>query len=184
MPKVLTNKKELIGKAIKVFLKNGYYNSSFSDLAKACDIEKSHFYYYFKDKRDLMNQCLNAFSQQIQENVFDISTDEMVEPSERIKKMFNYLWGLYTDNEYGCLFGNTLLETVGKEPYFEETIRDFFEKWKDALVHLYTLKMLKGNIEEMVFDDIEKLQGSIMMMRLYKDKSHLQRAINQISARV
>jgi TetR/AcrR family transcriptional repressor of nem operon len=184
MPKVQTTKEELIVKSIEVFSKNGYYHTSFSDLAKACDIEKSHFYYYFKDKRDLMDQCLFFFSQKIQKNVFDISIDETMKPSKRIRKMLDYVWNLYTENEYGCLFGNTLLETVGKEPYFEKTIRDFFERWKNALCHLYAKTQDKAGLEEIAFDDIEKLQGSIMLMRLYKDKSFLQRAINQISARV
>ncbi|MNP98803.1 DNA-binding transcriptional repressor AcrR [compost metagenome] len=180
MPKKLTNKQELIDKAINVFLKNGYYNSSISDLARACDIEKSHFYYYFKDKRDLMNQCLIAFSLQIQKNVFEVSKDETVEASVRLKKMLDYIWSLYTDNNHGCFFGNTLLETVGNEPYFEETIREFFENWKNALMYLYILKGTKGNLEEMVLDDIEKIQGSIMLMKLYKDQSLLQKAIDQI----
>lgn len=183
MPKVQTTKEELIVKSTEVFLKNGYYHSSFADLAKACEIEKSHFYYYFKDKRDLMNQCLISFSRKIQKNVFDISMDKSIKPSERIRKMLGYVWDLHTENQYGCFFGNTLLETVGKEPYFEQTIRDFFDRWKNALRYLYAEISVTTNLEEMVFDDIEKLQGSIMLMKLYNDKLILQRAINQISSR-
>ena len=183
MPKVQTTREDLILKSTKVFLKNGYYHSTFADLAKACEIEKSHFYYYFTDKRDLMNQCLMLFSQKIQKNVFDISVDESMKPSERIKKMLGYVFDLHAENAYGCLFGNTLLETVGKEPYFEQTIRDFFDRWKKALGGLYKEISLKTNLEETACDDIEKLQGSIMLMKLYNDKSILQRAINQILAR-
>ncbi|TDE15637.1 TetR/AcrR family transcriptional regulator [Dyadobacter psychrotolerans] len=183
MPKVQTCKEDLIVKSAEVFLRNGYYHTSFSDLAKACEIEKSHFYYYFTDKRDLMNQCLIFFSGRIQKNVFDVSMDGSIKPSERIKKMLGFVWGLHSENGYGCLFGNTLLETVGKEPYFEPIIRDFFNQWKNALGHLYTEISLTTDLEQTAFDDIQKLQGSIMLMKLYNDKSILKRAINQISDR-
>lgn len=158
MPKIQTTREELIVKSTEVFLKNGYYHSSVADLAKACEIEKSHFYYYFTDKRDLMNQCLIFFSQKIQKNVFDISADESLKPSERIKRMLGYVWNLHAENGYGCLFGNTLLETIGKEPFFEQTIRDFFDRWKNALSHLYAEISLPDNFEETAFDDIERLQ--------------------------
>jgi len=183
MAKVQSTKDDLIAKSIEVFSKNGYYHTSFSDLATACGIEKSHFYYYFKDKRDLMNQCLLSYTKQIQKNVFDISADDAIEPSKRIKKMLNYILKLYTENDYGCLFGNTLVETVGKEPYFEMTIRNFFDKWKVALTSLYPQNSSKEDLEDMVLNDIEKLQGSIMLMRLYKDKSLLKRSIDQIAAK-
>jgi len=182
MPKIQTNKEELVAKSTQVFLENGYYHTTFADLAKACGIEKSHFYYYFTDKRDLMNQCLLSFSKRIQKNVFDISMDKSLTPSQRIGKMLGYVWDLHTGNGYGCLFGNTLLETVGKEPYFEETIREFFDGWKNALSNLYS-EVSITNLDETAFDDIEKLQGSIMLMRLYNDESILKRAIKHISDR-
>jgi TetR/AcrR family transcriptional repressor of nem operon len=183
MPKIQTTKDELIEKSTEVFLRNGYYHSSFSDLAKACGIEKSHFFYYFNDKRDLMNQCLGLFSEKIQKNVFDVATDKSMKPSVRIKKMLGYVFKIHTQNAHGCLFGNTLQETVGKEPFFESTIRDFFERWRNALMSLYVEAAINDNLEELAFEDIQKLQGSIMMMKLYKDKSLLKRAIHQISGR-
>ncbi len=183
MPKVLTNKEEIIRKATYVFLRNGYYNSSLLGLANACGIEKSHFYYYFKDKKDLMNQCLTAFSKTIEKNVFDVSSDESLTTLERAEKMFAYVWNLHIDNEHGCLLGNTLLETVGKETYFEETIRDFFEKWKNSLSHLYASGKFSLTAQEMALEDIEKIQGSIMLMRLYKNKLLLKNTIDQILER-
>lgn len=179
MPKVITNKEELIAKAIDVFLKKGYYHTTLSDLAKACNIEKAHFYYYFKDKKDMMNECLLSYAKQIKENVLDIATDEKKEPLKRIQKMLQG-WKHYTENDYGCLFGNTLLETVGKEPGFERTIYDFFENWKKSLAHVYECAQIKGDFEKMAIDDIEKMQGSLMLMRIYKDKSLQQRTIDQI----
>ena len=183
MPKIQTSKEDLIAKSTQIFLKSGYYHTSFADLARACGIEKSHFYYYFTDKRDLMNQCLLFFSGKIQKNVFDIAVDESRKPSERIRKMLGYVYDLHTENGYGCLFGNTLLETVNREPYFEQTIRDFFDSWKKALSHLYAEISIKTDLEEIALNDIEKIQGSIMLMKLYNDKSLLQKAIDQILAR-
>ena len=53
MPVQKTTKDQIIIKSIEVFLKQGYYKTSMSDLAEACGLQKGSFYYHFKSKEEL-----------------------------------------------------------------------------------------------------------------------------------
>ncbi|NJN33278.1 MAG: TetR/AcrR family transcriptional regulator [Saprospiraceae bacterium] len=48
MPVVKTSKEEVVIKALNIIRRRGYAHASMSALAKACDIQPSHFYYYLK----------------------------------------------------------------------------------------------------------------------------------------
>jgi len=184
MPKIQTDKETLIRKSMQVFIKNGYYHTPLSELAKACNIEKPHFYYYFKDKKDLMNEVLIFAGNQIQRLVLDIAYEDGAEPSVRLNKMLDNVFKIHTENEYGCFMGNTLLETVGREQHFKDVLCSYFDKWKEALTHLYSISNEENKAIDMAFEDISRLQGSIMLMRLYSDKEILRKTINEIKTRL
>ncbi len=135
MPKVQTNKETLIKKSMLVFMKNGYYHTTLSDLAKACGIEKPHFYYYFKDKKDLMREVLIYASSHIGKLVFDIAYEDKREAQVRLDIMLNNVLKIHTRNEYGCLMGNTLLETIGNEPYFKPILSSYFDRWRKQSIN-------------------------------------------------
>jgi len=184
MPKVQTNKEELIKKSMQVFIKTGYFHTTLACLAKACSIEKPHFYYYFKDKKDLMNQVLIYASAQIEKLVFDIAYKEDIKPSVRLHVILDNVLKIHTKNKYGCLMGNTLLETVGREPYFKPVLCAYFNKWRETLTHLYLAAYEEEQAKDMANEDVAKLQGGIMLMRLYEDKDILGKVTDNIKTRL
>lgn len=89
--------------AIELFSKNGYNKTSLSDIAKACDIEKTTLQYYFPYKeiliREFLDQCLTEIAEvteKLDSTRFDafgkaffmgaVSFDFIVN-SEKMKKM-------------------------------------------------------------------------------------------------
>ena len=184
MPKLQTDKQTLIKKSMLVFIKHGYYRSSLSELAKACNVEKPHFYYYFKDKKDIMNEVLIYASCQIEKLVFSIAFDNEKEPAVRLNTLLNNVLEIHTKNDYGCLMGNTILETAGRETLFKEVLCNYFDKWKEMLIHLYSTKYDIETATGMAYEDISKIQGSIMLMRLYSDKEIFWKAVNEIKTRL
>ncbi|MFV0419280.1 MAG: TetR/AcrR family transcriptional regulator [Dysgonomonas sp.] len=184
MPKIQTDKQTLIRKSMLVFIKHGYYRTSLSELAKACNVEKPHFYYYFKDKKDIMNEVLTYASSQIEKLVFSIAFDNEKEPVVRLNTLLDNVLEIHTKNEYGCLMGNTILETAGREALFKDVLCNYFDKWKEMLVHLYITKYETDTATEMAYEDISKIQGSIMLMRLYRDKEIFWKAVGEIKKRL
>lgn len=184
MAKAQTRKEALIKQCMLVFMRNGYYHTTFSDLAKACDVEKPHFYYYFKDKKDLMNEVLLFASERVQSVVFDVAYLEKKTPRERLHTMLNNVLKIHTSNDFGCLMGNTLLETVGRESHFKSTLCSYFDKWQESLTHLYLTSYDEPTAKEMARADLSKLQGGLMLMRLYNDKAIFEKTISEIKNRL
>ncbi|UZR97314.1 TetR/AcrR family transcriptional regulator [Chondrinema litorale] len=180
MPKILTNRKILLKASLKVFLKNGYYHTSFQDLAKACNIKKSHFYYYFSNKEDLMKEVLVYAHTYVKQKIFSLADQENKSAKEKLNDILNQLKQLYYNHHYGCLMGNTLLELSGKEPNIEKVITSYFDDFKQTLTSIYKDKNSSEAPEILANDTIAKLHGNIMFMKLYKDHSYLENAARQI----
>lgn len=180
MPKTITNKKYLIQKSLEVFQKNGYYHTSLSELAKACNIEKSHFYYYFKDKKDLMKEVLVYSSEYIQKQVFSIAENEELTSKEKLSRMLALFQQIYAQSPSGCLMGNTLLETVGREEYFKDILLHYFDEFRRTLKIIYQEKYPEEESRFRAMSVLANIQGNVMLARLYQDDSVLEDAFRQL----
>jgi TetR/AcrR family transcriptional regulator, transcriptional repressor for nem operon len=173
MPVVKTSKEEILRKSTLLIWDQGYKQTSFSDLSKACGIRNAHFFYYFKDKEDLMTQILEGASSYFKEKIFAIAYRDELSPDERLKLMVKKLNVLYMKNYGGCLFGNTVLEAAHNESPFLEIVKDVFREFVAALQHLFSATMSEEDSLKLANEKLEQLQGAAMMMRLFKDRSHL-----------
>ncbi|MBX9767305.1 MAG: TetR/AcrR family transcriptional regulator [Bdellovibrionales bacterium] len=57
------NRDELLDKAVQVFWKQGFADTSLHDLEKATGVNKSGLYSEFRDKDDLFSQCLSRYAE-------------------------------------------------------------------------------------------------------------------------
>jgi TetR/AcrR family transcriptional regulator, transcriptional repressor for nem operon len=176
MPLHKTSKEQIIKKSLEVFRVKGYYNTKISDLSEACGIEKPHFYYYFKSKQDLMKAILIYAHNFTRKLILLKAYDETKTPEERMTLMMKLLVKLYTNKILGCLFGNTVLETIRSEREFIPVLKAYFDEWFEALGHLFLYSRGPVESEKLAKELTIIIQGSIMMMQLYEDKSYLLRA--------
>lgn len=184
MPTVKTSKEEVILKATAVIRQRGYAYTSMKDLAEACDIQPSHFYYYFKDKEDLMTAILEGVLERFQKNISIIAEDESLEPLEKIDKMLRKMGKSFVYTEGGCLMGNTVLETAYFEPKFVPVLRNFFDAYIKALTKIYQSKFTEKYARNLAEQVVQDLQGGIMLSLLYKDDSYTIKAFNRAKMHV
>ena len=169
MPTVKTSKEEVLLKATHVIRQRGYAYTSMKDLAEACDIQPSHFYYYFKDKEDLMTAILEGVLERFRENISVIADDDSLEPLEKLDKMLRKMGKSFVYTEGGCLMGNTVLETAYLNPKFVDVLRDFFQEYIEALKKVYQSKFTEKFAQNLAEQVVQDLQGGIMLSLLYKD---------------
>ncbi len=65
MPKLIDHeqrKREILNKAISLFAKNGYKETSLSNLAESCKISRPTLYQYFNDKEEIFEYALKNFT--------------------------------------------------------------------------------------------------------------------------
>ena len=60
---------EILGKALDVFIDEGYEDVTFQKIADRCDITRTTLYTYFKNKRDIFNFSIKQFLQILENDI-------------------------------------------------------------------------------------------------------------------
>ena len=183
MPQTKVSKEKILQTVLDIFQKQGYYPTTLNDLAEACGIQKPHFYYYFpKGKEQLMQEVLEYAYRLMKEFVIDKAYNEAYTPEARLRKMMDNSVKVHANTSFtGCLMANTVLETAGNEQTFDDILKRYFVDWRNAITHLLSTRYEKVQAEELALESLERIQGSIILMRLYEDPSYLENAANKIA---
>lgn len=180
MPKLKTSKEEVLQKVIPMIRTRGVLHSSMSELAKACDIQKSHFYYYFKNKEQLIEEVLKVINSYFNYNFFRIIDNHTTNTTEKITKIKALVKTMFTTADTGCIMANTAIETSHLQPSYEIEIKTFFEDFisglKTLLVPNYTNEEATSIAEQIVQD----IEGGVLLMGIYKDQKYLNSALNRM----
>jgi len=95
---------EILDTAQEIFLRNGYDNTSVSDVVKAVGIAQGTFYYYFKSKEELLTSILERYAEQMSNSVSKIVYSEGMKAGEKIlliiKEILNFEKGRENIIEY------------------------------------------------------------------------------------
>lgn len=179
MPVKKTSKDEILIKSAQVFRENGYFNTSISDLSKACKIYNANFYYHFNDKEHLMEEILKYVHNVFLEKAINIAYEDSIQPKERLDKMLKKLSKLFFGSDGGCLMGNIALETSTANLKFLEVVKQFFYDWINALTYIYQSQFNEQQAKEIAEMTIQDFEGGIMMYKLYGSKHYFEKALDR-----
>lgn len=177
--KKYSKKEEIMWIAARIFRKNGYHNTSISDLAKACSLHNAHFYYYFKDKENLLEETLAYITAFFDKKVFQIVYQEQLSTQEKANLMLETTKKVFLYEEGGCIMANITLETAQYNSQFISVIQDFFNRWTTALAHIYKEKYQAAIAQEKAEQAIQDIEGGILLMRLYKNERYFLKALQR-----
>ena len=180
MQKQKINKEKILFKAMIHFKNYGYKNTSIGNLAEEFKIQKSHFYYYFKNKEELMLEVLLLSKQILNLQVMALAYDESIPIEQRIKKCIDRLRFFFTYENGGCIMANTILETAHlRDNGFKGVIREFFEETITILTYLanhFNDEKLSKHIADFTIQDVE---GSLILMKTFEDQKYLDLALKR-----
>ncbi len=175
----LNTKEELIQKAALIFNQQGYYHTSIADLAKACEVKASLFYYYFENKEDLMQAVLEYVFQLSVKKLRVLAVNPDFSPQEKLGKITRFMEKLYLNNSGGCIMANTTLETALQQPKYIATLKAFFNEWIEAYQLIYESQYQPEKARELAEATVQDIEGGIMLMKLYQDKKYLLNALKR-----
>lgn len=84
-------KEELISAALKLFLENGYENTTVRMILGEVGGEVGMFYHYFKSKDELFEAAAGLYFRQYTERFGDIVADASLSPSGQVDRIFRLL---------------------------------------------------------------------------------------------
>ena len=178
MPLQKTTKGELVRTCIRVFRRQGYYRTTMADLATATGLTKGAFYHHFASKEAIMQSVLAETSAYFAEKVFRVAYAADLPAAQRLDalaaaalKAFSY------DGRGGCIFANTVLETAHVEDTFLDQIKAFFAAWREALQTIFESRHDAPTAAQLAVRVMADVEGSLLLMQLYKDPAYLTDAL-------
>lgn len=207
MPTIKTSKEEILQKSMLLIWEKGYHYTSIGDLAATLGMAKSHFYYYFKDKEDLMKEILSYMLEQFTQMLKRIVENTELDTSGKLQKLAGKMARFYDFNGYsnGCLMANTALEcyiqkaktpsekegsmanaeleSLGKEYSFLPIVRQFFSTFIEYLTRIYGERYPTEEASKMAIQAVQEFEGALLLTRLFAEENYLKQALERIASR-
>ncbi|TAF95662.1 MAG: TetR/AcrR family transcriptional regulator [Cytophagia bacterium] len=184
MPVQKVTREEVIQKSLPVFRQRGYYNTSMTDLAEACGLQKGSFYHYFDSKESLMKEVLGAVSSYFENKIFAIAYDESLLPVERLQKVLDKQIRAVTNTKGGCLMGNTAIETALLTDEFKPIMEAFFDGYVKALAAIYSTQFSAQAANQLAQQAAMEFEGALILVKMSGKEQLLHDAAHRIVERL
>jgi len=171
-------RERIIGVAADLFRKNGFHNTSLSQILKAAGITKGGFYFHFRSKEELGDAVIDYMKDFWVENVLNEVAGEKGALG-KIDRMFDIMIKTHEGNVFhGCaLLAVLTAEMMEVEQHFSERLRRIYSDWRQSIVQILMQGKQEGLFQEWVNPEslalliIGTIQGTTMMAHL--DPEHL-----------
>lgn len=134
-------------KAARIFWKQGYENTSLSELLEEMGILNGSFYHTFRDKKSLYLKVLQRYNENILRRRF-----EVLDTTPSIKKGIRLFFGQILKDfqrksiPRGCLMTNSLEDEILKYPELKKYITSTIRTFHDYLVARFDAAKKNGEL--------------------------------------
>lgn len=177
--KVNRKKNNVIKKSAKLFYYKGYKNTGLNEILRECNIPKGSFYYYFKNKDDLLIHIIDYHTRNLLE-LFESIVDDL--NTKKLETFFVKYFESIAKNDYhgGSLLGNIAMELSD----INETVRlklvSSYKKLELRMEAFFTMikrtkeddKMINPEIASKII--INLMEGTMLKLKLNKDLKDLE----------
>lgn len=167
-----TSKEEILNKAIMLFKTQGFSNTSMANIADECGLIKGSIYHHFKNKHEIGLEALKYISEYFDKNIFSIK-DETLLTKEKLEKIVKKTDEYFLNSTGGCLLANLATEVSNQNEEYKAVIVKYFKTWEECLAKILQEKYSKKEAQNLAYEYICTLQGSIIMFNLTNDKAKL-----------
>ena len=179
MPKIKTSKEEILKKVIPVLKSKGVQNSSMSELSIACGIQKSHFYYYFNNKEELIKEVLIMVHSYFNYNFRKIIDSNLV-MIKKVENLKTLLDKTFSTTEGGCIMASTALETLHLNPVYKKEIQLFFKDFISGLQQMLELNHTHEESLLLAEQIVQDFEGGILLTQVYNNPKYLNNAVSRM----
>lgn len=163
----------------KILVKQGFHNTSVSEIISATGVKKGNLYYHFPSKEDLGLAVLEDAKEE-----FFRFLNKSLSGTDPVDKIINSCRAIFNEQKKnnfvgGCLFGNTALEMTDSNPKFASVIQEVFNRWtkelETLLLEALESEQLNSRISPklMAKTVVATVEGAIMMSRISKCEKDL-----------
>ncbi|MDH5437067.1 MAG: TetR/AcrR family transcriptional regulator [Gammaproteobacteria bacterium] len=174
-------REKIITIADDLFYRNGYIQTSFSDISEAVGISRGNFYYHFKTKDEILGEVINVRMANVQ-NMLDQWEVEGKKPEDRIQSFINILNMNRVDiKRHGCPLGTLCTELAKLDHDSQEEANRLFTLVRTWLRKQFTLLGHKKDADNLAMHLIARSQGVATLASAFHDEKFIKNEVKQMS---
>ncbi len=125
MPRIVDHdkrKREIARFALMLFSKQGYHESSFSDIASACRLSRSNIYNYFKNKDEIFHYAVVELLNSITQNIELIAHQDSLTLAQKLQRIYQLFTNDFGDGKNASIILDLSLRLKRKDTKLVATL--------------------------------------------------------------
>jgi TetR/AcrR family transcriptional regulator, transcriptional repressor for nem operon len=191
MSKAQDTRNRIIEQAAMLFNQQGYSGASLSALMQLTGLKKGGIYNHFGSKDELALAAFDFTISRIQQQ-FRGALIGKRHAIDRLIAILNVYGHLLEDPllQGGCPILNTAVESDDTHSALREKAKNAADTWRSLIQRIVKKGAIRKELRSTVDAEnvssilIATIEGAIMLSKLYGDTTHLQRALEHLSAYV
>ena len=180
-------RERIVKVAAELFRKNGFHNTSLTQILEEAKLTKGGFYFHFKSKDELGDAVIDYMRDFWVHEVLDKIASEQG-AVEKIERMFDIMITTHESNFFHgvALLGALTAEMMEVEEHFSARLREIYADWKASIVDILEQGKREGVFKDWVDPDplalliISTLLGTTMMAHLDPENIDLSRLFTNL----
>ncbi|MDC7218562.1 MAG: TetR/AcrR family transcriptional regulator [Spirochaetales bacterium] len=165
MPKIIDHEKrkqDILRKALSLFAREGYAQSSLSLLAEKCEISRPTLYLYFKDKDDIFRYALKNFTDDMFDKYKTIASKGEKRTAEILVRIYiDIIDKCGANRDFLICLSDFMRHEKNQGKNYDDLVRRRTIKLEYMLIRLLTEAVRKGELRDL---PIRSLVGQFFHM--------------------
>jgi AcrR family transcriptional regulator len=174
----MTTRDRILEAADRLFYRQGYEHTSFSDIADAVRISRGNFYYHFRTKDEILDAVIDLRLANTR-NMLEQWESVGKGPEDRIRSFIRILIANWDDIKlYGCPVGTLSTELAKLDHAAQDEANRLFTLFRIWLRRQFTLLGRAADSDELAMHLLARSQGVAMLANAFHDKDFVRQEVD------
>ena len=175
-----TTRDHIVEAADRLFYRQGYEHTSFSDIADAVRISRGNFYYHFKTKDEILDAVI-ALRLAGTRKMLARWEEEGKDPADRIRCFIDILIANRIDiKRYGCPVGTLCAELAKLDHASQAEASKLFTLFRTWLRRQFELLGRKEDADALAMHLLARSQGVATLANAFHDEKFIRQEVEQM----
>jgi TetR/AcrR family transcriptional repressor of nem operon len=175
-----TTRDQIVEAADRLFYRQGYEHTSFSDIADAVRISRGNFYYHFKTKDEILDAVIGARLANTRTMLERWEIDGK-DPEDRIRSFIHILIANRADiKRYGCPVGTLCGELAKLGHAARAEANQLFTLFRTWLRRQFTLLGREADADALAMHLLARSQGVATLANAFHDEKFIRQEVKEM----
>jgi TetR/AcrR family transcriptional repressor of nem operon len=175
-----TTREQIVEAADKLFYRQGYDHTSFTDIADVVRLSRGNFYHHFKTKDEILDAVIGARLAD-SEKLLEQWEAAANHPADRIRSFIDILVAHRADiKRYGCPVGTLCSELAKLNHAAQAEANKLFTLFRIWLRRQFTLLGHKADADQLAMHLLARSQGVATLANAFNDEKFIRQEVKQM----